>query len=126
MTAGIATLETITGNPDFYPGLESKTASLVAGLTESAAKAGVPVQLAQMGSMFGMFFSGEPVYDYESAKKSDLKAFRTFFHAMLERGIYLAPSQFEAGFMSAAHTKEDIARTLKAARESFRLVAAEK
>ena len=73
--------------------------------------------------MMCIFFSEEPVYDYESAKKSDIGAFNTYFHAMLEQGIYLAPSQFEAGFMSAAHSDADIAATIAASDNAFAKVA---
>ncbi len=76
----------------------------------------------RVGSMFTFFFTGRPVTDYESAKRSDTAKFGKFFRLMLERGIYLAPSQFEAAFLSAAHTEEDIGRTVAAARESFALV----
>jgi glutamate-1-semialdehyde 2,1-aminomutase len=69
--------------------------------------------------MFGMFFSSQPVYDYSSATQSDLGAFTTYFHDMLEQGIYLAPSQFEASFMSAAHSEEDIAATIAASAHAF-------
>jgi glutamate-1-semialdehyde 2,1-aminomutase len=72
-----------------------------------------------VGSMFTFFFTKSPVTDWESAKISDTGRFRNFFHWMLERGIYLAPSQFEAGFLSAAHTEQDIARTVEAAQEFF-------
>jgi len=73
----------------------------------------------RVGSMFTFFFTPEPVYDYDSAKKSDSARFRQFFHHMLDRGIYLAPSQFEAGFVSSAHSAEDIERTVGVAREFF-------
>ena len=73
--------------------------------------------------MFTTFFSDEPVRDYKTALAANTKRYATFFHAMLDRGVYLAPSQFEAGFVSAAHTDEDIARTIEAAAEAFRVVA---
>jgi glutamate-1-semialdehyde 2,1-aminomutase len=77
------------------------------------------ITVNRVGSMFTFFFTEGPVTDYESAKRSDTTRFGRFFRAMLERGIYLAPSQFEAAFLSVAHTDEDIARTLVAAREAF-------
>ncbi|MGH9660716.1 MAG: aspartate aminotransferase family protein, partial [Bryobacteraceae bacterium] len=73
----------------------------------------------RVGSMFTFFFTGRPVTDYESAKSADTAKFGKFFHGMLDRGVYLAPSQFEAAFLSAAHTDEDIGRTIEAARECF-------
>ena len=84
--------------------------------------AGVAITTNRVGGMFGLFFSDEPVDTYAQAIACDTAAFNRFFHAMLERGVYLAPSAFEAGFMSAAHGDAEIARTLAAARESFRIV----
>jgi len=112
VAAGLAILRYLKANPDVYRQLEALAAALCA-----AAPQGVTVNRA--GSMFTFFFTGGPVTDYESAKRSDTARFGRFFRAMLERGIYLAPSQFEAAFVSAAHTEDDIRRTAAAAHEAF-------
>ena len=91
------------------------------GLSEAAHKAGVPFTVNRVGSMFTFFFTEQPVTDYESAKRSDTERFGRFFRLMLDRGIYLAPSQFEAAFLSAAHSEADIDATLEAAAECFEL-----
>ena len=111
VAAGLATLRYLKAHPEVYGQLEARTAELCA-----AAPAGVTVN--RVGSMFTWFFTDQPVTDYESAKRSDTARFGRFFRAMLERGIYLAPSQFEAAFVSAAHTEEDIRETIAAAREA--------
>ena len=93
-------------------------ARLQSGLADAAAKAGIKIFLSRLGSMFTVFFSDGPVHDYERALAADTKRYAAFFHAMLERGVYLPPSQFETAFVSAAHTDEDveeILRVLKAA-----------
>jgi glutamate-1-semialdehyde 2,1-aminomutase len=112
VSAGLAMLDSLIGHPEVYETLESRTAALCAGPPEG-------VTVNRVGSMFTWFFTDEPVTDYESAKKSDTARFGQFFHHMLERGVYLAPSQFEAGFVSAAHTEEDIDLTVAAARSFF-------
>ena len=127
MAAGLATLKIITaepedGGPDFSFRLTIKTKKLVLGLTELAGRAGVPVQVHQAGSMFGMFFSAGEVYDYAAAAAANQEQFRVWFRAMLEQGIYLAPSQFETLFMSSAHTDADIEKTLQAAEKAFAAV----
>ena len=119
MTAGIATLTILAETPDFYEKLSNKTAALCAGIRTQAEKHGFTLQYHQLGGMFGMFFSDKPVYDYDSAKNSDVNVFNTFYHGMLEQGVYLAPSQFEAGFMSGAHSDEDIAATIAASGNAF-------
>jgi glutamate-1-semialdehyde 2,1-aminomutase len=113
VSAGLAMLRHLKAHPETYRQLEERAASLVAG-----ARAGLTVN--RVGSMFTLFFTEGPVTDYESAKRSDTKRFAEYFRFMLERGIYLAPSQFEAAFVSAAHTVEDIARTVAASREFFK------
>jgi glutamate-1-semialdehyde 2,1-aminomutase len=123
MTAGLATLRLLSETADFYEKLITMTAALCAGIQAQAEAYGFKLQFHQAGSMFGMFFSEKPVYDYESAKKSDVAAFNVFFHAMLEQGIYLAPSQFEAGFMSGAHTHADIGATIAASGNAFAKVS---
>jgi glutamate-1-semialdehyde 2,1-aminomutase len=119
MTAGFTTLEIIDTSPDFYQTLSDKTAHLCTGIRNQAEKFGFTLQYHQIGSMFGMFFSEQQVYDYDSAKLSDVGAFNTFFHGMLEQGVYLAPSQFEAAFMSAAHAEGDLTATVAASAYAF-------
>ena len=96
---------------------------LAAGLAEAARSASVPLQVNAFGSVLTPFFTSEAVTDYQSALKADTRAYGRFFHAMLDRGIYPPPSQFEAWFLSAAHTERDIAATIKAAHEAMRGVA---
>ena len=115
MTAGIKTLE-ILGRPGTYEQLEEKTNKLITGLLEIARDSGHTVCGGNISGMFGMFFTAGPVHNYDDAKASDLEKFSRFHRGMLEQGVYLAPSQFEAGFTSLAHTDDDIANTLAAAR----------
>ena len=119
MTAGIETLSILHEDAGFFDRLELKTRRLIDGLREIFSSGGVEVQLHQAGSMFGVFFNARDVIDYETAAASDQKKFRAWFSAMLEAGIYLAPSQFETLFMSDAHSDEDIALTLDAARHAI-------
>jgi len=119
MTAGIVTLKLLTEDTAFYPVLTAKTDALCAGLKQQAEKLGLNLQFHQIGSMFGLFFSEKSVFDYDSAKLSDTGAFTIYFHAMLQQGVYLAPSQFEASFMSAAHTEKDVANTIAASSVAF-------
>jgi len=116
MTAGIKTLELLQ-KPGTYEQLDKITKKLSEGLLQIAKETGHSACGGQISAMFGMFFTGGPVRNYDDAKTSDLAKFSRFHRGMLERGIYLAPSQFEAGFTSLAHTDEDIDRTLEAARE---------
>jgi len=114
MAAGLATLtELVNGNT--YKTLESLGQQLENGLSEAASKAGIPVCFRRLGSMFCGYFTDQPVHNLADAMKSDRARFAKYFHGMLAEGIYLAPSQFEAGFISAAHTEEDILRTVEAA-----------
>ena len=115
MTAGIKTLELLQ-KAGTYEYLDKITKKLAEGWLQIAKETGHPAVGGQISGMFGMFFTGEPVHNYEDAKKSDTAKFGRFHRGMLEQGIYLAPSQFEAGFSSIAHTEEDIDRTLAAAR----------
>ena len=118
MASGLATLKTLRDtNP--YPALETKSKQLTAGLAQAARDAGLPHTLAQCGSMFTLFFQDGPVRDYPTAAKSDTKRFAAYFHGMLERGVYLPCSQFEANFVSSCHTDQDIAATIAAAKEVF-------
>ncbi|NEO16744.1 MULTISPECIES: glutamate-1-semialdehyde 2,1-aminomutase [unclassified Moorena] len=116
MTAGIKTLELLK-KPGTYEQLETITKKLSEGLLEIAKDAGHAATGGYISAMFGMFFTGVPVHNFDDAKTCDLSKFTSFHRGMLERGIYLAPSQFEAGFTSLAHTEDDIDRTLAAAKE---------
>lgn len=116
MTAGIKTLELLQ-KPGTYEYLDRITKKLADGLLQIAQETGQAACGGQLSGMFGLFFTAGPVHNYEDAKKSDAAKFGRFHRGMLERGIYLAPSQFEAGFSSVAHTEEDIAQTLAAARD---------
>jgi glutamate-1-semialdehyde 2,1-aminomutase len=111
MAAGIATLTALT--PELHAGIAQRTRALVEGLIHIAARRGVPFTADCAGSMFGFFFRAEPVRSYADARTADVELFRRVFHAALSRGVYLAPSAFEAGFMSAAHGDEEIAHTLE-------------
>jgi glutamate-1-semialdehyde 2,1-aminomutase len=110
MAAGLATLRALT--PELHDRIARRTARLVGGLRESAARHGVPFTADSAGSMWGFFFRAEPVRNYADALGSDVAAFRRFFHAALARGVYLAPSPFEAAFLSAAHGDAEIETTL--------------
>ena len=118
VTAGIETLKLLK-KPGVYRLLEERGRQLGQGLSRAAREAGVAATLNRVGSMMTLFFTPGPVTDYASAKKSDTQAYAKFFRAMLTQGIYLAPSQFEAVFLSTAHTPADVAKTLKAARAAF-------
>ena len=118
MAAGLAMLDLVQA-PGFHDALEAKTNALCDGLEAAAREAGVPFTTQRVGGMFGMFFSNERVDTYALALACDTAAFNRFFHAMLERGVYLAPSAFEAGFMSSAHDDATIAATIEAARGAF-------
>jgi glutamate-1-semialdehyde 2,1-aminomutase len=111
MAAGLATLQLLT--PPLHQKIESRTARLVAGMREIAARLGVPFTADSAGSMFGFFFRAEPVRAFADARASDVPMFRRFFHAALARGVYFAPSPFEAGFVSAAHGDAEIDATLE-------------
>jgi glutamate-1-semialdehyde 2,1-aminomutase len=115
MAAGIATLE-ILSNKSAYAKLEDSGAALESGMKEAAKAANVPVQFNRCGSMFCAYFTSQPVHNLADAMKSDRERFAKYFHGMLGQGIYIAPSQFEAGFLSTAHSAEDIEKTITAAR----------
>ena len=120
MAAGIATLKHLREKKaEIYPTLEALTVQLVEGVVAAAKDAGVVVSFNRVGSMFTWFFTADPVTDWDSASKSDTAAFGRFFRATLDAGIYLPPSQFEAAFVSIAHSEEDIQKTLAAARQAF-------
>ena len=119
MVAGLETLGVILDDPKFYSRLEAKAARLTSGLQKVIDGLWLPLKQNRVGSMFTLFFAKQPVRDYASAVASDRERFGLFFREMLERGIALAPSQFEAGFMSIAHSDEDIDKTIEAARQSL-------
>lgn len=118
MAAGLATLRALD-DAALYARLEKTTAQLLAGLHEAAQHASVPFYTTQVGSMFGLYFSSGPIRGYADVMKADAARFKRFFHAMLDRGVYLAPSAYEAGFVSAKHGDAEIEHTVHAARESF-------
>jgi glutamate-1-semialdehyde 2,1-aminomutase len=118
MAAGVVTLRAL-GNEDVYRGLDLLGDQLATGLRDAARTAECEVSVVQLGSMITVFFSPEPPFDYASAKKSDTGRYGRFFNAMLEQGVYLPPAQFEAMFVSLAHTQADLERTIAAAREAF-------
>ena len=120
MAAGIATLKHLRDKKsEIYSRLDGLSAKLVEGVSAAAKEAGVPLTANRVGSMFTWFFNPGPVTDWASASKSDTAAFGRFFRAMLDSGIYLPPSQYEAAFLSAAHTEADVERTVAAAKESL-------
>lgn len=119
MAAGLAMLELIQ-EAGFYDRLAARTRLLADGLQAVADGEGVPFSTNRVGAMFGLFFTQEKVESYAHATAADTAAFNRFFHGMLERGVYLAPSAFEAGFLSSAHSDEDLAATLEAARQTLR------
>lgn len=118
VAAGLATLQQVQA-PGFYERLAERTASLMQGLVEAAHRAGVTFSAQSVGGMFGIYFSDRPPASYAEALACDREAFNRFFHAMLEAGVYLAPSAFEAGFVSSAHGEAEIAFTLEAAEKAF-------
>jgi len=124
MAAGVATIR-ILQRPGVYEELEDKTKRLTAGIKQAAEEAGINLQINQIASMFSLFFEPElPVKDYASVLKTNADMFVKYFYGMLKRGIYLAPSAYEAAFVSLAHTDEDIGRTIEAARETFKEIKA--
>lgn len=126
MAAGLATLRHLREHKkEIYPRLEKLSAELATGVAAAAKQAKVPLCYNRVGSMFTWFFASCPVTDWNSAAKSDTEAFGCFFRAMLENGVYLPPSQFEAAFLSAAHTEQDIQQTIAAANQAFTLASAQ-
>lgn len=119
MSAGIATLERLK-DPKVYERLETASATLCDGLLDAARAAKIPVQINRVGSQMTLFFAEQAVTSHATARLADTKRYATFFRAMLERGVYLPPSQFEAFFLSTAHTASDLQKTLAAAREAFK------
>ena len=121
MAAGYASLKLMT--PAAYEKLEATSAKVADGLAAAAQEARVPVQVNRVGSMLTVFFSAKPVFDAASARACDTKRFGVFFHALLENGVYFPPSQFEAAFLSTAHTDDDVEKTLRAAKVAFAAAA---
>ncbi len=119
MAAGIAMLKALRGR-SVYRKLETLSASLAEGLAESARKAGVATSHTRVGSMMSMFFTDRPIGTYDDVKTSDARRYAKYFHAMLRRGVYLAPSQFEAAFVSAAHAAADVRRTIALSAEAMK------
>jgi len=124
MAAGYATLSYLREHKDVYKKLDKLAGEVVAGVAAAAKDAGVTLCHNRVGSMFTWFFAKGPVTDWTSAAKCDTEAFGRFFRAMLENGIYLPPSQFEAAFLSAAHTELDVQQTIAAAKQAFAMAAA--
>jgi glutamate-1-semialdehyde 2,1-aminomutase len=120
MAAGLATLRHLRNHPEVYAQLEKNSATLVEGVLDVARNNKIAMQANRVGSMFTWFFCDQPVTDWQSAAKSDTKKFAKFHRAMLELGIYFPPSQFEAVFMSAAHTEADLRATIQAAEKALR------
>jgi len=123
MRAGIATLKELS-KPGLYEGIDELAKKLVGGLRKALSDAGIAAQVNAIGSLATIFFAPQPVNRYADAKRSDTKLYARFFREMLQRGIFLAPSQFEAAFVSAAHTTADIDRTIHAATGSLHSMAA--
>jgi glutamate-1-semialdehyde 2,1-aminomutase len=119
MTAGLVTIRELL-KPGVFDSIAERTTQLVRGIEQATADAGVPVQAGHVGSMFGVYFlkeAGQKIDSYESAKAyADTGRYGIFFHALLDRGVYLAPSQFEAGFLSSAHGEQEIEQTIEAVR----------
>jgi glutamate-1-semialdehyde 2,1-aminomutase len=124
MAAGYAQLRYLKEHKNVYQQLDKLSGELVAGVAAAAKAAGVPMTHNRVGSMFTWFFTQGPVTDWDSASKSDTEAFGRFFRSMLDSGVYLPPSQYEAAFLGAAHTKEDVQKTVTAAKQAFAMVAA--
>ncbi len=124
MRAGIATLKELS-KPGLYEGIHELAARLTSGLEEVLTRAGIRAQVNKIGSLSTIFFAPHPVANYSDAKRSDTKLYARFFREMLQRGILLAPSQFEAAFVSAAHTPADIERTIKAAADALETISAQ-
>jgi glutamate-1-semialdehyde 2,1-aminomutase len=121
MAAGCATLKHLRDHKqEIYPRLDKLSRELVEGVAAAAKDAGVSLSHNRVGSMFTWFFNPGPITDWDSASKSNIEAFGKFFRAMLDSGIYLPPSQYEAAFLSAAHSAEDIRQTIAAAKQAFK------
>ncbi len=124
VAAGMATLKILRDEPGLYEGLEAETKRLYDGLQAAAKAAGVPITGHQIGAMFGIFFSETPVWSFDDAKAANVAGYNRFFHELLDRGVYFAPSAFEASFTGVGHRGEVVDATLAAAAEAFAVVAA--
>jgi glutamate-1-semialdehyde 2,1-aminomutase len=122
VAAGLATLR-LVAQPGFIAGVEQSTRALVEGLVAEGRRAGIPFSAQCVGSMFGIYFRDRVPAGFAEVMTSDRDRFNVFFHAMLDRGVYLAPSAFEAGFVSASHGPSEIEATISAARESLQTLA---
>jgi glutamate-1-semialdehyde 2,1-aminomutase len=120
MAAGCAMLKQLRDRKsEIYPRIDKLSEELVAGVAAAAKDAGIPLTHNRVGSMFTWFFQHGPVTDWDSAAKSNTQQFGKFFRSMLDQGIYLPPSQYEAAFLGATHTEDDVQRTIAAAKEAF-------
>jgi glutamate-1-semialdehyde 2,1-aminomutase len=119
MAAGLATLRHLKQHPEIYDQLEQRASALVDGILNAAKKRGIDLTANRAGSMFTWFFQRGAVHDWDTAAKSDTQAFAKFYRGMLDRGVYLPPSQYEAAFLGAAHSEDDIRRTIEAATQAF-------
>jgi glutamate-1-semialdehyde 2,1-aminomutase len=124
MRAGLETLRQLALRRSLYEELDQRAARLAEGFMDAAKQSGVPARVNVAGSLLTMFFTGEPVRNYNGAKRSDTRRFGAFFLEMLDRGVFLPPSQFEALFVSASHTDQDIQRTIEACSDSLKAVLA--
>ncbi|MBT3265500.1 aminotransferase class III-fold pyridoxal phosphate-dependent enzyme, partial [Candidatus Poribacteria bacterium] len=120
--AGIAMLEELA-KPGVYEQLEATASSLADGMAAAAAETGTAASIARVGSMLGMFFAEGPITNYAEATQSDTERFGRYFHALLDRGVYVAPSQYEVLFVSLAHSEQDVATTLDAMTEAIAVSA---
>jgi glutamate-1-semialdehyde 2,1-aminomutase len=121
VAAGAKTLEIIS-RPGFFECLTEQTKKLMAGLQQAANAAKIPFSVDSIGGMFGFYFSGNVPSSYEEVTKTDIEAFKHFFHAMLDEGVYLAPSAYEAGFTSIAHDNVVVDEIIRAAQQSFQKI----
>ncbi len=126
MAAGIATLDVLAETFNAYAQLDARGAQLERGLRDAARAAKIPITINRVGSMLTAFFTDQPITDYSTAKRSDTKRYGKFFHGMLEHGVYLAPSQFEAAFVSLAHTEAEVAMTVRCAEEVLQAMTNDK
>jgi glutamate-1-semialdehyde 2,1-aminomutase len=122
MTAGLVTLRRLR-DQSVYEQLNNTSRNLCEGLAAAASEAGIKTVINRVGSMWTSFFTDQPVTNWETANRSNREQYGKFFHAMLEEGVYLAPSQFEAAFVSLAHTEETIDHTVEAARKALKSIA---
>lgn len=125
MAAGLAQLRILRQHPEYYAQIAENAVFMVENLRKSAKKFNIPLQVNQCGALLCPYFTAEPVESFETAKTSNMEHFRRYFHAMLERGIYIAPSQYEAVFVNVSHSRADIETACEAAEESLAAIAAE-